>query len=109
MSDLGSMEPARCFLDGSRRSVVKLDTMVIGLGTYLPGWRWSLHAGPQSGRASSRHVGYVVSGQLTIRDSAGHEVHVGPGQLFEAEQGHDAWVVGEAPCVALDFEPTSDE
>jgi hypothetical protein len=32
-------------------------------------------------------------------------VTVGPGEAFEVGPGHDAWVVGDEPCVALDFEP----
>ena len=33
----------------------------------------------------------------------GVEVVAGPGEAFYAAPGHDAWVVGDEPCVALDF------
>lgn len=108
VADLGR-EPPRTFLDGSRRSVVRLATCAVGRGEYLPGWRWSLHAGPQTGEPSARHVGYVVSGRMRVRDASGEERHVGPGQAFETGPGHDAWVVGDAPCVALDFTPLARE
>ena len=98
----------REFLDGSRRSEITLDTMRIGHGTYLPGWRWSLHAGPQTGKPSARHVGYVLSGRMIIRSAAGDERELGPGDAFEAGPGHDAWVVGDEPCTALDFTPIAD-
>ena len=39
-----------------------------------------------------------------IRDAAGGEVAIGPGEGFELSPNHDAWVVGSEPCIALDFE-----
>jgi len=81
----------------------------MGSGTYLPGWKWSLHAGAQNGKPSDNHVGYVISGHMTIQDSNGHEQKVGPGEAFEVSPGHDAWVVGNVPCIALDFTCISHE
>jgi len=42
---------------------------------------------------------------MRIRAQDGTEVEVGPGDAFVAAPGHDAWVVGDEPCVALDFIP----
>jgi hypothetical protein len=28
---------------------------------------------------------------------------LGPGDVFACPPGHDAWVVGDQPCVAVDF------
>jgi uncharacterized cupin superfamily protein len=36
----------------------------------------------------------------------GTEVEVGPGDVARIEPGHDAWVVGDEPCVAVDFGPS---
>ena len=47
--------------------------------------------------------GYIVSGHMVIQDSNGHEQQVGPGEAFEVSPGHDAWVMGSVPCIALDF------
>ena len=44
---------SRMFLDGSGRAVVALQSVAIGRGEYLPGWRWSVHAGPQTATAPS--------------------------------------------------------
>lgn len=103
---LGGDEADRTFLDGSTRSRAVLQSAVVGLGIYRPGWRWSLHAGTQTGKQSANHVGYVVSGRMMVRDAAGEETEIGPGYAFEVGPGHDAWVLGDAPCTALDFSPT---
>ena len=93
----------RIFLDGSSRSDTLLRSAIIGVGTYRAGWKWSLHAGPQAGRSSGHHIGYILSGRMGVRDSAGIEREIGPGQAFEVGPGHDAWVVGSESCTALDF------
>ena len=41
---------------------------------------------------------------MVIRGTDGTEVLVGPGDAFEAPPGHDARVVGDELCIALDFE-----
>lgn len=98
-------ENVRKFLDGSIRSSVMLRSAAIGLGTYNPGWKWSLHAGIQTGKPSENHIGYIVTGRMMIKDATGIEIEVGPGEAFEVGPNSDAWVVGEVPCVALDFIP----
>jgi hypothetical protein len=101
---LGGAGGSREFLDGSRRWTAQLPSLRIGYGVYRPGWRWSLHAGPQTGLPSEAHTGYVEAGRMAVRGAGGQEVTVGPGEAFAAGPGHDAWVVGDEPCVALDFE-----
>jgi quercetin dioxygenase-like cupin family protein len=49
----------------------------------------------------------VISGRMAIRAKDGTEIEVGPGEAFIAAPGADAWVVGEEPCVALDFIATA--
>ena len=99
---------ARIFIDGSTRSSTVLRTAAIGFGTYKPGWRWSLHAGPQMGRDSENHTGYVLSGCMMVKDLSGNEEQIEPGFAFEIAQGSDAWVIGDEPCIALDFIPIND-
>ena len=102
--NLDNADRSWTFLDGSKRSVVTLESVAIGRGEYLPGWRWSLHVGRQTGKNSEAHIGYVLSGYMAVRGADGSEITVGPGEAFEVQPGHDAWVVGNKPCVALDFE-----
>lgn len=96
-------EQSRTFLDGSKRSSVTLRSCAVGLGTYRPGWKWSLHAGAQTGKPAEHHIGYILSGRMMVVDAAGVGTEVGPGCAFEIPPGHDGWVLGDVPCVALDF------
>jgi len=100
-----NLETRRHFLDGSWRSDALLRSAAVGLGVYQPGWRWSRHAGPQTGKPSENHVGYVLTGAMVIQDTDGREQRVEPGFAFEIEAGGDAWVGGSEPCTALDFIP----
>lgn len=98
---------SRVFIDGSTRSYTVLRTAAIGFGIYQPGWQWSLHAGPQTGKDSENHIGYVISGRMMVKDISGNEEEIEPGCAFEITPGSDAWVIGDEPCVTLDFIPIS--
>jgi hypothetical protein len=104
--DVANKRSMRTFLDGSTRSYVRLHSAIIGYGVYRVGWRWSLHAGAQTGKTSEKHVGYILSGRMMIQDAQGIEREVGAGEAFEVGPGHDAWVIGGEPCTALDFAPS---
>ncbi len=52
------------------------------------------------------HRSYVVSGRLHVAMSDGRELDLGPGDAHLVGPGHDAWVVGDEPCVTIDFIPT---
>jgi hypothetical protein len=41
---------------------------------------------------------------MRVKDQTGHEATISPGDAFEIGPNHDAWVVGNEPCIALDFE-----
>jgi len=103
IKNLSSSESTRKFIDGSERSAEDLRTSYVGVGTYQPGWRWSEHVGKQTGKPSQNHIGYILSGSFTVKSASGEEAVVGPGEAFELASGHDAWVNGEEPYVALDF------
>jgi len=105
IGNLKTSNNIRKFLDGSSRVHVLLRSVAIGFGTYKPGWKWSLHAGPQTGKQSENHIGYIISGRMKVQNSTGIEKEIGPDDAFEIGPGSDAWVIGEEPCIALDFIP----
>ena len=94
--------PDRTFLDGSEYWVVDLPSVRIGLGHFRPGWVWSRHAGAQTGQKSRSHIGIIQSGRMAVVTADGSKIELGPGSVFEVAPGHDAWVIGNELCVALD-------
>lgn len=78
---------------------------VFGRAHFGPGWRWSESVGPIVGTKSCEvmHNGYIESGRLHIAMDDGTEVDLEPGEFFVCQPGHDAWVVGDEPCIAFDF------
>ena len=90
--------------------LVDLNGHAVGRGTFEPGWRWSEHVKPLAGTASCQagHTGYILSGRMGVRMDDGSEGEIGPGDAMVIPPGHDAWVVGNEPCVALDFSGMAD-
>ena len=71
---------------------------------FQPGWKWSEHVRPiaQTSSCQVRHTGYVISGQLKVVMDDRTEADLGPGDAYVIEPGHDGWVVGDEPYVAID-------
>ena len=63
------------------------------------------HVKPIAGtdRCEMTHVMYCISGRLNVVHEDGSEAELGPGDVAVIEPGHDAWVVGDEPYVAVDF------
>ncbi|TME49373.1 MAG: DUF861 domain-containing protein, partial [Chloroflexi bacterium] len=53
-------------------------------------------------------VGYFVSGRMHVRMDDGSEEEFGAGDVHIIPPGHDAWVVGDEPVVAVDWTGFSD-
>jgi hypothetical protein len=53
----------------TRIEIVRLQGYTIGRFNFEPGWRWSEFVKPVAGTESCQnaHVGYAVSGQITVR------------------------------------------
>lgn len=83
----------------------------VGRLTLEPGWRWSEDMKPIVGTDSCQaaHLGYVVSGRIHVATEDGQEAEVGPGHAYVIQPGHDAWVVGDEPFVALEFQSRTAE
>jgi hypothetical protein len=91
-------------------SLVNLTGFTVGRAEFRPGWRWSTDVRPRVGTDSCQaaHSSYVVSGRMHVAMSDGRELELGPGDAHLVGPGHDAWVVGDEPCVTIDFIPAGD-
>ncbi|HVA75518.1 MAG TPA: cupin domain-containing protein [Acidimicrobiales bacterium] len=89
--------------------VVNLPGATIARGVLQPGWKWSTDIAPAVGTSSCQvaHTGVILSGHFHVRMDDGRELDFGPGDAHVVAPGHDAWVVGDEPCVVIDFAPTS--
>ncbi|MGZ4600048.1 MAG: cupin domain-containing protein [Oryzihumus sp.] len=99
-----SPDETRKFRAHGALDVISFGDFTIGKGTFEPGWKWSEDVRPIAGTGSCqvRHTGVCISGQMTVRADDGTEMTIGPGDAFLMEPGHDAWVVGEEPCILYD-------
>jgi quercetin dioxygenase-like cupin family protein len=74
--------------------------------TFEPGWKWSECVKPVAKTESCQvpHLVYVVSGRIAIQMDDGQTVEYGPGDVGLIPPGHDAWVIGNEPCVNIDYQ-----
>ena len=88
----------------TRVEVVRLEGHTIGRFNFEPGWRWSECIKPVVGTDSCQnsHVGYVVSGTITVRLEDGTEKTLRAGESYTIPPGHDAWVEGNSPFVGIE-------
>jgi class 3 adenylate cyclase len=92
-------------LGSGRLETVDLDEAVVGQVSLPPGWRWSTDVQPVVGTPSCavRHVSYAMSGTLHVRMDDGTEMDIKAGDVHEIPPGHEAWVVGDDPYVAIEW------
>ncbi len=108
---LDAPEEVRPFAgDSGQLELVNLVAGPVGRATFKPGWRWSEHVKPIAGTDSCQagHVCYFVSGRMKVVMDAGEEVEYGPGDFAIMPPGHDAWIVGDADCVVIDWQGFAD-
>lgn len=96
-------EETRTFAKG-KIEIVKLRNGVVGRATFEPGWRWSECVKPiaQTTSCQTAHFGYIVSGRMKVVMDDGEQVEYGPGDVMSIAPGHDAWILGDQPCVCID-------
>lgn len=106
-----SPEETRAFEAGKGRlDLVNLDSGAVGRAVFEPGWRWSEHVKPiaQTDSCQASHMGYCVSGHMMVVMDDGEQQEFGPGDFMIAPPGHDAWIVGDEPCVMIDWQGVAD-
>ncbi|MFD0147194.1 MULTISPECIES: cupin domain-containing protein [unclassified Streptomyces] len=101
-----SADETRPFEDSKGRlDLINAESGPVGRAVFEPGWKWSQHVKPIAGTDSceASHVGYVVSGRMKVVMNDGESAEIGPGDFMAVKPGHDAWVLGEEPCVVVDW------
>ncbi|HYB27766.1 MAG TPA: cupin domain-containing protein [Solirubrobacteraceae bacterium] len=100
-----SPDEVRPFEGNGRADVLDIGGRVVGRTTLEPGWKWSRNVKPVAGTDSCEisHLGYCLSGRMKVIMDDGSESEVSSGDVAAIPSGHDAEVVGDEPCVFIDF------
>lgn len=101
---LRAPDETRRFCHG-KIDLVDLEETTLGLVTLQPGWKWSNDVRPlvKTESCQMSHIQYVLSGRLKIVMDDGKDLEIEPGDAVLIPPGHDAWVVGDEPFLAIDF------
>ena len=105
IKNVATPDETRPFVDKGRAAVVDVAGHPVLYGTFEPGWRWSEHLKPIAGTDSCQatHLLYCLSGRMRVETDSGEQGEIGPGDVAAIQPGHDAWTVGDEPCVTVDF------
>lgn len=104
LKNLGHPDETRS-LPKTNIEVVNIGDITIMRAIFQPGWKWSECVQPTVGTKSCEvpHVNYIISGRMQIIMDDGTKKEMGPGDVAVIPPGHDAVVIGNEPCVAIDF------
>jgi hypothetical protein len=108
--DFGAPDETRS-PDKALVEVLDLDSAKVARMTLQPGWRWSESVKPIVGTETCqvRHLGLALAGRIHVVHEDGTECDIHAGEAYVIEPGHDAWVVGDEPLVAYEFESDAAE
>ncbi|MEO1016990.1 MAG: hypothetical protein AAFY56_04775 [Pseudomonadota bacterium] len=100
-------------LDGAERDVhgdiskqtVILDEVSATKVTFDAGASWSkdLKGYAKTESCALPHVAYVLSGAIKIKMDDGAEELFEKGDIMMLPPDHDAWTIGDEPCVFIEF------
>ncbi len=81
----------------------KINNVSFALATQAKGWHWKKHVKPIAGTewCEFPHTFFAISGVMHIKMKDGQEIDIQPGDVAHIPAGHDAWVVGDEPAVAI--------
>jgi hypothetical protein len=101
---LSQPDETRPFPKG-RMDLVNIAGVTMARATFEPGWKWSECVKPiaKTDSCQAAHVGYVISGKMTVVMDDGTELSFVTGDAMSIPPGHDAWIVGDEPCVLIDI------
>jgi hypothetical protein len=92
------------------KQTVELDGVSVTRVTFDVGAKWSNDLKAAHGTESCilPHVALVLSGVLRVRMDHGQEMDFGKNEVMLLPPGHDAWTVGDEPCVFVEFSRGND-
>jgi len=90
--------------------LAKVGGLTFGRATMEPGWKWSNDVKPiaKTDSCQAIHTHHVISGNMHVVMDDGTELDFGPGDVGFIPAGHDAWIVGDEPFVAIDVTGMTD-
>ena len=70
-----------------------------------PGWRWSENTRPyeRTDVCLHHHLGFCISGEMEVETAEGLRSTIHANDTYAIPPGHDEWVVGPKPFVAVEF------
>src|SRR5918992_2500330 len=92
-------------LTNGKVELANLGESTIGRVILEPDWKWSKDVKPIANTNSCQfaHTQYAISGRIRVRMDDGTEQEFGADEVMYIPPGHDGWVVGNEPFVAVDF------
>ena len=102
---INSPDEIRTFDKGKVELTTFTNGTTIGRITLEPGWSWEKCVKPivKTNSYEAPHTQYIISGHIKVVMDDGSEEQFGPGDTAVIPSGHNAWVVGDEPVVAIDF------
>jgi hypothetical protein len=87
------------------KQTAELDGVAVTRVTFGVGARWSEDLKSYAGTSHCElpHVALVLSGVLHVVMTDGSEQEFGANDVMLLPPGHDAWSVGDQPCVFVEF------
>ena len=106
---INSPDEVRTFDKGKLELTTFTNGTTIGRITLEPGWSWEKCVKPivkpivKTNSCEAPHTQYMISGRIKIVMDDGSEEEFGPSDTAVIPPGHNAWVIGDEPVVAIDF------
>jgi hypothetical protein len=100
-----SPDETRTFPNGKLEILKFGEGSTVSIGTFQPGWHWAESVKPivKTESCQATHRGYIISGWMHVVMEDGSTRDIGPNDAYIIPPGHDAWILGDEPCVVIEF------